>query len=50
MLYKIFNFIGVRNTDNSNERQILAERLDGQDDTIKIQWIAKMFYGTEYYD
>ena len=40
----------VRNADNSNEKQIWAERLDGQDDTIKIQWIAKLFYGSEYYD
>jgi hypothetical protein len=40
----------IRNANNSNERQIWAERLDGQQDTIKIQWIAKMFYGTEYYD
>lgn len=33
-----------------NEREIWFRRLDGEADTVKIQWIARMFYGSEYYD
>lgn len=33
-----------------SERDILFRRLDGQSDTLKVQWSAKMFYGNEYYD
>jgi hypothetical protein len=35
---------------NADEREIWFRRLDGEADTLKIQWIAKMFYGSEYYD
>jgi hypothetical protein len=35
---------------NGNEREIWFRRLDGESDTLKVQWIAKMFYGSEYYD
>ena len=34
----------------NDERDIYFRRLDGNDDTLKIQWIAKMFYGSEYWD
>jgi hypothetical protein len=33
-----------------NEREIFFRRLDGEEDSLKIQWIAKMFYGNEFYD
>jgi hypothetical protein len=39
-----------RDSDEGNERQIYFRRLDGESDTVKIQWIAKLFYGNEYYD
>lgn len=35
---------------NGSEREIWFRRLDGLSDTLKIQWIAKMFYGDEYWD
>jgi hypothetical protein len=35
---------------DGNERRIYARRLDNESDRIKIQWIAKLFYGSEYYD
>jgi hypothetical protein len=39
-----------RDRNNGNEREIYFRRLDGQSDTLKVQWIAKVFYGSEYYD
>jgi hypothetical protein len=36
--------------DSDNERKIYFRRLDGNDDLVKIQWVAKMFYSPEYYD
>jgi hypothetical protein len=46
--------IGLANVDmwyrTGSERDIYFRRFDGQPDTLKIQWIAKMFYGEEYYD
>lgn len=48
---------GGTNIDNvdmwlriGNEREIFFRRLDGEQATLKIQWIAKMFYGNEFYD
>jgi hypothetical protein len=38
-----------RNEDSS-EREIWFRRLDGQNDTLKVQWSAKLFYGNEYWD
>jgi hypothetical protein len=35
---------------NGDEREIWFRRLDGRKDTLKVQWIAKIFYGNEYYD
>lgn len=35
---------------NGNEREIWFRRLDNSEETLKIQWIARMFYGTELYD
>lgn len=35
---------------SGNEKEIWFRRLDGQADTLKIQWIAKMFYGDEFWD
>ena len=34
----------------SGEGKLYAWRVDGDDDTIKIQWKATMFYGSEFYD
>jgi hypothetical protein len=39
-----------RDGDLGNERDIFFRRLDGEGDTLKVQWIAKLFYGSEYYD
>jgi hypothetical protein len=36
--------------ENGNEREIWFRRLDGQNDTLKVQWSAKLFYGNEYWD
>lgn len=33
-----------------NEGTISYRRIDGESKTLKTQWIAKIFYGTEYYD
>jgi hypothetical protein len=33
-----------------NEGQIRYRRIDGESATLKIQWTAKVFYGSEYYD
>lgn len=33
-----------------NEDEIYARRLDSEDDTIKIHWTSRIFYGTETYD
>jgi len=38
-----------RNRDG-NEREIWFRRLDGQNDILKVQWSAKLFYGNEYWD
>lgn len=35
---------------DGSEREIYFRRLDDEGDTVKIQWIAKLFYGSEYYD
>ena len=32
------------------EGQIRYRRIDGEAKTLKVQWIAKVFYGSEYYD
>lgn len=38
-------------TDNEHrEGQLYAYKADGNNDTIKIQWKATMFYGQEYWD
>ena len=34
----------------SGEGKLYAYRVDGDNDTIKIQWKATMFYGTEFWD
>jgi hypothetical protein len=34
----------------TNEGEIKYRQLDGDDRTLKIQWTAKVFYGSEYYD
>jgi hypothetical protein len=34
----------------SGEGKLYAYRVDGQSDTIKIQWKATMFYGVEFWD
>jgi hypothetical protein len=34
----------------NSEREIWFQRLDGEEDTLKVQWIAKLFYGSEYWD
>jgi hypothetical protein len=34
----------------NNEGTISYRRLDGEAKTLKVHWIAKVFYGTEYYD
>lgn len=36
--------------NNESERDIYFRRLDNESDTLKVHWIAKMFYGNEYYD
>jgi len=36
--------------ENGNEREIWFRRLDGQNDILKVQWSAKLFYGNEYWD
>ena len=33
-----------------NEGTVSYYRIDGEDKTLKIQWTAKVFYGSEYYD
>jgi hypothetical protein len=33
-----------------NEGTISYRRLDGDSATLRIQWTAKVFYGSEYYD
>lgn len=33
-----------------NEGQVAYRRIDGEAKTLKVQWMAKVFYGTEYYD
>jgi len=35
---------------NSGEGKLYAWRINGSDDTIKIQWQATMFYGSEFWD
>jgi hypothetical protein len=35
---------------DSDEREIWFRRLDGMADTLKVHWIARKFYGDEYYD
>jgi hypothetical protein len=35
---------------NGNEREIYFRRLDNQSDTLKVHWIAKLFFGDETYD
>jgi hypothetical protein len=34
----------------TTEGRIRYRRLDGESSTLKIQWTAKVFYGSEYYD
>jgi hypothetical protein len=34
----------------TNEGEIQYRQLDGDDGTLKIQWTAKVFYGSEYYN
>ncbi len=34
----------------TSEGRIRYRRLDGESSTLKIQWTAKVFYGSEYYD
>jgi hypothetical protein len=33
-----------------NEGTVSYYRIDGEDKTLKVQWTAKVFYGSEYYD
>jgi len=33
-----------------NEGTISYRRIDGEDKTLRVQWTAKVFYGSEYYD
>jgi hypothetical protein len=35
---------------DNDERELWFRRLDGEPDTLKVHWIAKKFYGDEYYD
>jgi hypothetical protein len=35
---------------NQNEREIYFRRLDNQSDTLKVHWVAKLFFGDETYD
>jgi hypothetical protein len=37
-------------TADNDERELWFRRLDGEADTLKVHWIAKKFYGDEYYD
>lgn len=34
----------------TSEGQIRYRRIDGESKTLKVQWTAKVFYGSEYYD
>jgi len=34
----------------TNDGEIKYRQLDGESSTLKIQWTAKVFYGSEYYD
>jgi hypothetical protein len=49
-------FSGGSNGENivlwyqDNESQLKFKRVDGQGTTIKIQWSAKVFYGSEFWD
>lgn len=36
--------------DNQGEGKLYAYKVDGENDTIKIQWKATMFYGVEFWD
>ena len=33
-----------------NEGTVSYQRIDGESKTLKVQWTAKVFYGSEYYD
>jgi hypothetical protein len=36
--------------NQAGEGEIRYRRIDGESSTLKIQWTAKVFYGSEYYD